>query len=646
MRLLDPEAAILAGAIAAPLLTLLYFLKLRRRRLRVGSTLLWQRAVQDLQVNEPFRWLKLSVLLFLQLLALALLAIALGRPTVPGAGAATDRVILVIDRSASMRALDGIDGSRFDEAITEARKLINDLSSGASVQIVSFAASPRIDLPSTTDASAALRALDRLTPTDQPGDLSQALSLAETLITRSTSEEDQTAETSVIIFSDGGSAQGEHSLAGAQADFRRVGPPPQPGYDNLGITRLSVSSDFDDPSISRVFVRVQNALDREVAAVLTLSGESGIIERTPIRVPPRTVDGLGTHSMTFELDRGFAGLITARIDRDDLLEADNTAHAIIAPASRPRVLLVTPALADEQDADLAWVVRNALEEMELESLRVISPNTLAREMEQVAARADLVVFNGADVPEELTTDVIAFGGDLPGASIRSADEGTGQFSAWSRAHPIMRGLALDDVRIARPVWFELVNDVSADELASGVRGPSIVLITTPNARKLCVAFEPAQSNWPLEISFYLFLAQAIEHLAFEAGADQAAQFTTDQRAAIAVESGEGELVLTGPIELRGPITATPGGNTRTARFGVIERAGVYTAQNGRPVLSVNIAQSDETALTTTDTVRIGGRSVRTGEAAEGRREVWQWFVLAATLVLTLEWFVFARRMRA
>lgn len=202
------------------------------------------------------------------------------------------------------------------------------------------------------------------------------------------------------------------------------------------------------------------------------------------------------------------------------------------------------------------------------------------------------------------------------------------------------------MRIARPVWFELADDVSADELASGVRGPSIVLITTPEARQLGVAFEPAQSNWPLEISFYLFLAQAIEHLAFEAGPDQATQFTTDQRAAIAVESGEGELVLAGPIELRGSITTTPGGNTRTARFGVIERAGVYTAPNGRPVLSVNIAQSDESALTTTDTVRIGGRSVRTGEAAEGRREVWQWFVLAATLVLTLEWFVFARRMRA
>lgn len=100
MTLLDPLSAIVAFAIAAPLLVLLYFLKLRRRRLRVGSTLLWQRAVQDLQVNEPFRWLRVSSLLFLQLLALALMALALGRPAIPGAGVSGDRVVLIIDRSA------------------------------------------------------------------------------------------------------------------------------------------------------------------------------------------------------------------------------------------------------------------------------------------------------------------------------------------------------------------------------------------------------------------------------------------------------------------------------------------------------------------------------------------------------------------
>ncbi|MFY7874007.1 MAG: dihydroxy-acid dehydratase, partial [Pirellula sp.] len=56
---------------ALPLLLALYLLKLRRRPLRVVSTLFWPRASEDAQVNVPLRWLRPSWLLLLHLLALA-----------------------------------------------------------------------------------------------------------------------------------------------------------------------------------------------------------------------------------------------------------------------------------------------------------------------------------------------------------------------------------------------------------------------------------------------------------------------------------------------------------------------------------------------------------------------------------------------
>ncbi len=58
-------AGLIAAALTVPVLLLFYFLKLRRRQVRVSSTLLWANAMQDMQVNTPFRWLRVTLLLIL-----------------------------------------------------------------------------------------------------------------------------------------------------------------------------------------------------------------------------------------------------------------------------------------------------------------------------------------------------------------------------------------------------------------------------------------------------------------------------------------------------------------------------------------------------------------------------------------------------
>src|SRR3954447_11058582 len=111
---LNPWAAAAAAAIAVPALLVLYFLKLRRREVPVASTLLWRKAIQDLQVNAPFQKLRRNLLLLLQLILLILLLLAFMRPVSNYTAPPGQTTVILIDRSASMAAKDQDGKSRLE----------------------------------------------------------------------------------------------------------------------------------------------------------------------------------------------------------------------------------------------------------------------------------------------------------------------------------------------------------------------------------------------------------------------------------------------------------------------------------------------------------------------------------------------------
>ena len=93
-------------ALFIPAVIILYLLKLKRIDMPISSTLLWRISLDDLKANTPFQKLKKNLLLFLQLLIIAILTFAVARPVLRLGGLEGQSFIVLLDCSASMSATD------------------------------------------------------------------------------------------------------------------------------------------------------------------------------------------------------------------------------------------------------------------------------------------------------------------------------------------------------------------------------------------------------------------------------------------------------------------------------------------------------------------------------------------------------------
>src|SRR5437660_1347235 len=178
---LNPWTAALAGAIVIPSLLVLYFLKLRRREMAVSSTILWRKAVQDLQVNAPFQKLRRNLLLLLQLLVLILLCAALARPIANFKQGAGKLTVILIDRSGSMAARDVDKGkhTRLEEAKRLAHEIVDSMKRDDNACVIAFDESAETLCPLTPDTAKLRLAIDSVEQTDRKSRLKLAYQIAD-----------------------------------------------------------------------------------------------------------------------------------------------------------------------------------------------------------------------------------------------------------------------------------------------------------------------------------------------------------------------------------------------------------------------------------------------------------------------------------
>ncbi|MEM9348221.1 MAG: BatA and WFA domain-containing protein, partial [Planctomycetota bacterium] len=289
MGFISPLVAAIAAGITIPALVSLYFLKLKRKRMVIPSTLLWQRAVQDLQVNAPFQKIKNNLLLWVQLLLLLLLLFAMARPTQNAMADPGQRVVIVIDHSASMNSTD-VDGkARLEAAKARALKVVDNLdagdadSAGTGAMVIAFAHRAIVLQDFTTDLARVRKAIRDIQPTDQRSHLDAAIAAVEPHARQAGADD----PLNVHIFSDGRVTQSTDeplALAGAEVRYHRMGEP-APHADNLAIAALSARRDFTRPQLVQVYARLANYSDKPVTTSVRFLADDRVLSTQRVRVP-------------------------------------------------------------------------------------------------------------------------------------------------------------------------------------------------------------------------------------------------------------------------------------------------------------------------------------------------------------------------
>ncbi|MFW6146566.1 MAG: vWA domain-containing protein [Planctomycetota bacterium] len=607
----------LAGLLAVPIV-LLYLLKMRREPAVVSSTLLWQQALADLRANTPFQRLRHNLLLILQLLILALLVAALCRPVLRAAGVAGDKVVVVLDASASMQAADGPEGvTRFNHAKRLAGELIANMGRGDRMMLI-VAGPPGVGARTpVTDSTAELRrVLSRARPYDTPAAVEDALRVAAA----SLAEEGSAAlRGKIYLLSDGvGVALPDAPGLADALTYVRVGSRDV----NAAITSLAVESVGEGRT--RLLVGVQQTGGGEVMANLYYDTESNWIDTRRI-----VLDGEGRGRLQLE---GLwpAGRLLVRLESDgDLLAVDSRGYVVVP---QPRPLVVRLVTAGNPVLERFLGVQDASEV----TAEIVPPDASVP-----ATGADVTIFDGVEPPEPLPAgDVVLI--DLPGAAAGFTRTGAQQSPQIINAQSdvdVMRFVNTAELKVGRAGVY--AHDGSAVELIGADGGPLVAYTTDGAARRYLVAFHLADSTWSTDVGGVIFLQNLLD------------------RARAAHYAGRSQMIATGHAALLpdGAAEATltdPDGRSHRVAAGVTHyaatyRAGFYTVERDgrRRIIAANLLSTVESdiaprALTVGANTPLPGD----GEVAMVNRPLWPLLAAVALGVLMVEWWCYHRRIGA
>jgi hypothetical protein len=685
-------------ALVPPAIIALYFLKLRRQPLEVPSTYLWKRTIEDLHVNSLWQRLRHNILLFLQLLLVALAMLALLRPGWQGTKLEGDRFIFLVDNSASMSATDA-DGAknRLEQAKTLVGGLIDQMESGMTAMIISFADTPQVVQEFTDNRRLLRERLATIQTTVRGTDLHGALDLADGLANpgRITTEEGG-AEIDVVeaqpatlyIFSDGRFEDVKDfalgNLRGAKAEDPPIYVPiGSMDAENLAITAFSTRRSDAKPEERQAFVQVANMTGTAQSPVVELQLNGTFLDAKQLEIPPGESAGA-----VFPLADA-AGRLTARLKYElatptkrDAFEQDDSAYAALNKSDLGRVLLVTPGNVTVEGV-LATERAGRLSKVEIKTPTELESDAYKRDSD--AGAYDLIIYDQC-APAKMPRANTLFIGRLPPvvawheqndpsnseidpeAQPAAASEpeivSLPDIIDWDRSHPLLSNVELGNVGVGDSI---VLNPPSgAMVLIDSTAGPIAAIAPRDAYQDAVLGFEIVgkdkdgdmayNTNWPRRLSFPTFWLNALEYLAGGSEESELASTRPGRPVELLAIANEREVTVVDPAGKQYTIRRT---GDDLFQFHDTHQLGVYEVRrSGQDTerFAVNLfdrqesdvrlkpSQDEEGGNLSPADIRIGNVDVAaTVGRTPSRKEAWKIILACALFVLVFEWYIYNRR---
>ncbi|HVU65010.1 MAG TPA: hypothetical protein VHC70_13600, partial [Phycisphaerales bacterium] len=495
----------------------------------------------------------------------------------------------------------------------------------------------------------------------------------------------------IHIFSDGRLPDAERVQTAPEdrVVYHAVGGQDSP---NIAIIGLRAERAFDNPARVNVFISLQSTdtAPRNIDAELTIDGEPQSLKSIHVAaatqpvgtdsakvdapagtdpkdqlppLKPRLVPGLG--GVVFPVERMTGGVAMVRImpSERDALSTDNTGYLTIPPAKRLSVVLVT-------NGNL--FIKSALDGLNLSKFDIKSPEQFQQMLDKGEggglAQYDVFIFDRVlptvTLPDKSRGPGLPPGrslvlGAVPPPPLGLIDEGPGKaevIAAYDRDHPVLRLAGLDKINVAKTRKVKIAPDTPVKKIAEFTEGPAIVEITDANLQAIVVPWDVADSDWPFDPGWVLFLAGSVLHLSDTQAGVLSEGIRAGDTLTTRLPPGSDHIRLLMPGNDSVNLEQGPDG---TVSFGPIARTGMYTVAwegqaspidvaDGASVrrnVAVNLLDPYESDIGAVPRLAMAREEVQAQDERESdlTRKLWPYLLLGALGVMMLEWFIYNRK---